>query len=230
MKQSIIFLHGLFGSLSNWQESVNFFKNDYNIHVPTLSLYDRHQHHLLESLVEVLDKEIDTLGLKNVSMVGNSLGGHLAILYAHCYPQKVDKLILTGSSGLYENFMIGSFPRRNDRKYIRAHIENVFHDPKHATEELIEEVFEVLSDNRKCIGIIKSAKATQRHSVRDILPRIQKPVLLIWGDNDRVTPPEVAKEFAHLLPAASLLFFNECGHAAMMEKPEDFNKALHGFL
>lgn len=230
MKQSIIFLHGLFGSLSNWQSSVEFFKNDYNIYVPLLPLYDHHEDDLLEHLVESLNGEIESLAPDKVFLVGNSLGGHLAILYAHRYPNRVDKLILTGSSGLYENLMIGSFPRRSDRNYIRAHIENVFYKRENATSELIEAVFNVLSDNRKCLGIIKAAKATQRNSVSDLLPLIQKPVLLIWGENDRVTPPSVAKEFSLLLPSSTLVFFKECGHAAMMEKPEEFNKMLYGFL
>lgn len=230
MKQSIIFLHGLFGSLNNWQSSVEFFKNDYNIYVPQLTLYDQDENHLLERLVEALNEDIESLGPDRVILVGNSLGGHLAILYAHRYPTKVEKLILTGSSGLYENFMIGSFPRRSDRKYIRAHIENVFYNAENATADLIEEVISILSDNRKGLGIIKAAKATQRNSVSDILPLIQQPVLLIWGENDRVTPPSVAKEFSNLLPASTLVFFKECGHAAMMEKPEEFNKMLYGFL
>jgi pimeloyl-ACP methyl ester carboxylesterase len=230
MKQSIIFLHGLFGGLSNWQDSVTFFKKDFNVRVPALPLYEEHGEQVLDYFLKTLHQYIVARGLENITLVGNSLGGHVAILYAHHYPEKVDRLVLTGSSGLYENYMTGSFPRRSDRKYVRRQVENVFFDPETASDQLVDEVLEVLADSRKCFKIIKVAKTTQRQHVRDILPVLRKPVLLVWGENDKITPPAVAEEFARLLPVSTLLFFSECGHAAMMEQPEKFNQAVAGFI
>ncbi len=230
MKQSIIFLHGLFGGLSNWEASVVYFEKDYNIFVPALPLYDDQGQNILEYFVEFLDREIETRHLENLILIGNSLGGHIAVLYANRYPEKVKKLVLTGSSGLYENLLIGRFPRRRDRKYVRKQVENVFYQAKTATERLVDEVFQILQDSRKCFRIIKVAKTTQRQHVRAILRNIHQPVLLIWGENDNVTPLNVAKEVEQLLHTTTLILFKECGHAAMMEQPEKFNETIETFL
>ena len=62
------------------------------------------------------------------------------------------------------------------------------------------------------------------------LPNIKTPTLLIWGENDLVTPPEVAREFKSLLPNSKLEWIKKCGHAPMMEHPKEFNKILFNWL
>lgn len=230
MKQNIILLHGLFGSLSNWKDVIAYFQVKFNVYVPIIPIYDEHKEDILEYYVCDLEKYINNKELNNVILVGNSLGGHIAILYAHRYPEKVKKLVLTGSSGLYENYTIGSFPRRHDYSYIRKQVINTFYDSKCATKELVDEVFGILSDNKKCFQIIKTAKVTQRSYTTDILQEIDLPALLIWGLEDTITPINVAEEFKLLLPNASLVCLPECGHAPMMEKPDEFNKVLDQFL
>jgi pimeloyl-ACP methyl ester carboxylesterase len=66
--------------------------------------------------------------------------------------------------------------------------------------------------------------------MRKDLHKIRMPVSLIWGKNDKVTPPEVAIEFHECLPNSELVWIDKCGHAPMMEQPEEFNRALEGFL
>jgi pimeloyl-ACP methyl ester carboxylesterase len=230
MKQNIILLHGLFGGLSNWKDIIPYFDKKFNIYVPVIPIYKEHKENVLDYFVNDLNEYINSRNLKNVILIGNSLGGHIAILYAHTYPEKVDKLVLTGSSGLYENYTIGSFPRRHDYSYIMKQVANTFYNSKCVTKELVDEVFGILSDNKKCFQIIKTAKTTQRLYTANILPDIVLPVLLIWGIDDKITPPTVAEEFKRMLPNAKLIFLAECGHAPMMEKPIEFNKALGQFL
>lgn len=230
MKQSIILLHGLFGGLSNWQSVIARFNDTYDIHVPPLPLFDEHGKDDLEYLVNWLQHYIDSAGLKNVILLGNSLGGHVAILYTHRHSENVQKLILTGSSGLFENTTLGRYPRRHDFSYIRGRVENIFYDPKVASDELVDMVFQIVGDDRKCIRIVRTAKRAQRNYVTKELTEITVPVLLIWGTDDRVTPPNVAEEFKQLLPDAQLVFLADCGHAPMMERPEEFNRVLEGFL
>ncbi|MDI1255579.1 MAG: alpha/beta hydrolase [Flavobacterium sp.] len=230
MKQSIILLHGLFGGLSNWKDVISHFEEKFEIHAPIIPIYDEHKENILDYFVNDLAEYINRHKLQNVILVGNSLGGHVAIIYAHKYPENVNKLVLTGSSGLYENYTIGSFPRRHDYSYIQKQVANTFYDLKCVTKELVDEVFEILSDNKKCIKIIRAAKITQRSYTTDILPEIDLPVLLIWGIEDNITPPNVAEEFKLLLPNAKLVFLSECGHAPMMERPIQFNEVLDEFL
>lgn len=230
MKQSIILLHGLFGGLSNWEAVVEYFSPSYDIHVPLLPIMDEHKEDDLEYLVRWLERYIENSQLKNVILIGNSLGGHVAILYTHRNLFKVHSLVLTGSSGLYEKQTLGSFPRRHNKSFIRNQVANTFYDPEVATDELVDAVFEIVGDNRKCFRIIKTSRRTQNSYVTDLLPQLKLPVLLIWGREDNVTPPNVAEDFKRMLPDAQLIFFSECGHAPMMEKPNEFNTVLESFL
>jgi pimeloyl-ACP methyl ester carboxylesterase len=132
--------------------------------------------------------------------------------------------------GLYEKNTLGSFPKRHNYSYIREHVANTFYDPLTATAELVDAVFEIVGDNRKCLRIIRTSKKTQNSYVTDLLPQINVPALLIWGREDNVTPPNVAEDFQRMLPDARLVYLSQCGHAPMMEKPKEFNEALGHFI
>lgn len=230
MKQGMILLHGLFGALSNWNDVTTHFESKYDIHVPLLPIYEDRKGDGLENMVKFLEEYIESAKLENVILVGNSLGGHVAIIYAYKHPEKVNKLILTGSSGLYENTNAGSYVKRGNRSYIRERVAYTFYDPAVATDVLVEEVLQITTDQKKCFAILKMAKSAQRNYVADILPQIQTRSLLIWGENDKITPVEVAMEFKRLMPQSDLFLLKECGHAPMMECPEEFNRLVELFL
>ncbi|WP_212004440.1 alpha/beta fold hydrolase [Chitinophaga sp. HK235] len=230
MKQSMILLHGLFGGLSNWHGVVQNFESRYDIHIPPLPIFDQHNQDNLEYLVNFLDNYIQQHQLEKLILIGNSLGGHVAILYTHRHPEMVDKLILTGSSGLYENNSLGSFPKRGNYNYIRERVAYTFYDPATATDALVDEVFNTTSNAAKCMRIVRMAKSAQRNYVGPLLPEIPTNTLLIWGEDDKISPPDVAHEFLQFLPNASLVMLPKCGHAPMMELPELFNDALERFL
>ena len=230
MKQGMILLHGLFGALSNWGDMITHFEAKYDIHVPLLPIYEDRKGDGLENLVKFLEEYIESAILENVILVGNSLGGHVAIIYAHQHPEKVDKLILTGSSGLYENTSVGGYVKRGNLPYIRERVAYTFYDPAIATDVLVTEVFQITTDNKKCFAILKMAKSAQRNYVADILPQIQIRSLLIWGENDKITPVDVAMEFKRLIPQSDLFLLERCGHAPMMERPKEFNKLVELFL
>lgn len=230
MKQSMILLHGLFGGLSNWTEVIKYFKDRYDIYVPELPLYEKHQGDTVEYLLEFLSALITTNKLNKVILVGNSLGGHIAIRYTHRYPGRVAKLVLTGSSGLYENTQVGTYLKRSNYAYLKERVAATFYDPAIATDELVAEVMQVTTHTDKCLSILKCAKSTQRDQVLTLLPEIQTPVLLIWGNDDQITPPGVASQFRDHLPNARLVMLENCGHAPMMERPDMFNAILARFL
>jgi pimeloyl-ACP methyl ester carboxylesterase len=230
MKQGMILLHGLFGALSNWRDVITHFGSAYDIHVPPLPIYEDRKGDGLENMVKFLEEYIEYAELENLILVGNSLGGHIAITYAHRHPEKVDKLILTGSSGLYENTSVGGFVKRGNLSYIRERVAYTFYDPAVATDALVSEVFKITIDNKKCFAILKMAKSAQRNYVADFLPQIQTKSLLLWGDDDNITPVAVAMEFKRLIPQSDLFLLEKCGHAPMMERPKEFNKLVELFL
>ncbi|GAA4160859.1 alpha/beta fold hydrolase [Chryseobacterium ginsenosidimutans] len=229
MKPALVLLHGLFGNLSNWKYVIEYFGNDFDIHTPELPILDEDKKNDLDYLVDSVHTYVKKHNLVNLIIVGNSLGGHVGILYTYKYAN-VKKLVLTGSSGLYENNMLGTFPRRHDYDYIRQRVEYTFYDPSTATPQLIQEVFSIVSDNKKCFQIIKTARTAQRNYTVEELRNIKIPTLLIWGKEDKITPINVAEEFKLLLSNSSLFYIDECGHAPMMEKPSVFNKILESFL
>ena len=162
--------------------------------------------------------------------MGNSLGGHVALVYILKNPERIRSLTLTGSSGLFENGMGDTYPKRGDREYIRNKTALTFYDPSLATEELVNEVFEITNNRLKVIKIIALAKSAIRNNLGEEISQIKQPTCLIWGNNDSITPPFVGKEFHRLIPNSELHFIDKCGHAPMMEVPVEFNEILEGFL
>ncbi|AOW21611.1 alpha/beta fold hydrolase [Urechidicola croceus] len=226
--QPIIILHGLMGDLNNFEGIIDHFsKIGYKVLAPELPLYTLP---LIKTNVRNLSKFIkDFMNHKqvdNVVFIGNSLGGHISLYFTKLNIKNIKALVLTGSSGLYEKSMGDSYPKRGDYDYIKNKVEEVFYDPKTATKELVDSVFDVVSDRTKVIKTLSIAKSAIRHNMGDDLPNMNVPTCIIWGKQDNVTPPEVADEFHKLLPDSDLYWIDKCGHAPMMEHPKEFNSIL----
>lgn len=229
--EPLILLHGLFGALSNFGDLINYFKNHNKVVVPLLPLLDMDLLHTsVGGLQKFVNKFIEYQDYQNVHLLGNSLGGHVAILNVLKQPERIKSLILTGSSGLFENGMGDTYPKRGDYDYIKKKTELTFYDPKIASKELVDEVYEIVNNRLKAIKIIALAKSAIRNNLGEDINQIKQPTLLIWGNNDAITPPFVGREFHRLIPNSELHFIDKCGHAPMMEVPEDFNRILHKFL
>ena len=229
----IIILHGLMGGLSNFKGVYEEFpKNNYKVIMPELPIKN----------VSILDTNVKTFSnyihdfvkfknLKDIILVGNSLGGHVALLFTRDYPELVSGLVITGSSGLYEKSMIGDgYPKRSNYDYIKTKTEEVFYNPAIATKELVDEVFESVNNRETVIKTLALAKSAIRHNMSDDLPKMKNKTAIIWGRQDSVTPPNVAEDFNSLLRNSELFWIDECGHAPMMEHPDKFNEIMLNWL
>lgn len=230
--QPLVILHGLMGGLSNFEGLFDFFpKNGYTVIAPELPVYNST---LLNTNVKYfakyVKKFIDHKKLKNIVLIGNSLGGHVGLIFSKLYPKLVKGLVLTGSSGLYENSMGDSYPKREDYNFIKKKTQEVFYSPEIATKEIVDEIFETVNDRKKLIKILAMAKSAIRHNMSSDLPKIINETAIIWGKNDTVTPPDVGVEFNNLMPNSELFWIDKCGHAPMMEHPHKFNKILIDWL
>lgn len=228
----MIILHGLMGGLSNFHGVTNYFPDKgYKVLIPELPIYSLP---LLKTNVKnfarFLEAFIEFKGLKDVILLGNSLGGHVGLLHTKLYPQMVKALVITGSSGLYESAMGDGYPKRGDYDFIKKKAQDVFYDPEVATKEIVDEVFATVNDRRKLIKTLSIAKSAIRHNMSKDLPHMMTPTCIIWGENDSVTPPNVAREFHDLLPDSELFWIKKCGHAPMMEHPNEFNDILDKWL
>jgi pimeloyl-ACP methyl ester carboxylesterase len=229
--ETLLLLHGLFGAMSNFADLIEHFRKSYKVVVPILPLFDLDIFHTsVGGLQKFVNKFIETRGYSNIHLLGNSLGGHVALVHVLKHPEQIKTLTLTGSSGLFENGMGDTYPKRGDYEYIKKKTQLTFYDPEMATKELVDEVFEITNSRVKVIKIIALAKSAIRNNLGEELNQIKQPTCLIWGNNDTITPPFVGKEFNKLIPNSELHFVDKCGHAPMMEVPVEFNTILSGFL
>ncbi len=225
--EPLILLHGLFGELSNFDSIMNHFSNKFRVIGMALPLYEMPIISTnIKSLAKHLEEFIEHLKYDKVHLLGNSLGGHIGLVYAAKKPSKIASLTLTGSSGLYESAFGAGFPRREDKAFLRKRIEQTFYDPKMVTDELVNECHEAVNNKEKLIRILRLAKSAIRHNMRNELPMLTFPTCLIWGKNDNITPPHVADEFHEKITDSDLFWIDKCGHAPMMEHPETFNNLL----
>ncbi|MDN6279659.1 MAG: alpha/beta hydrolase [Psychroflexus sp.] len=230
--QPLVILHGLMGGLSNFDGVMNYFpQHGYKVVIPELPLYSLP---LLKTNIKVITKFIkefiDQRNYGEVILIGNSLGGHIGLLTTKLFPESVKALVITGSSGLYESAMGESYPKRGNYDYIKEKAENVFYDPEIATKEIVDDVYAAVNDRSKLVRTLAIAKSAIRHNMSKDLPEMPTPTCIIWGKQDNVTPPSVADDFNKLLPDSELHWIDKCGHAAMMEHPDEFNKILHAWL
>ncbi len=227
----IFLLHGLFGALSNFADTIHHFSHQYKVVIPILPLYRLElERTSVTGMVDHVDNFIQLRGYKGLHLIGNSLGGHIGLLYTLLRQENVRSLTLTASSGLFENSLGDNYPRKSDYEYIKRKTAETFYDPNLATKELVDEVYDIVNTREKALRTIFIAKSALRHNLRDELAKIQVPCNLIWGANDTITPPFVGEEFHKLLPNSQLTILDKCCHAPMMEVPAAFNAQMDKFL
>lgn len=227
----LILLHGLFGALSNFEHLIEHFSTKFRIVIPLLPLYDLEVEQTnVDGMVNYIDEFVLHKKIDRLHLIGNSLGGHIAQIYYLLRNEKIKTLTLTASSGLFENALGDAYPRKGDYEFVKKKTQTTFYDPKFATKELVDEVYEIVNNREKVLRLIVMAKSALRNNLREQIPGMNLPVCLIWGKEDTITPPFVGTEFHHLLPNSELHFIEHCGHAPMMEKPEEFNGILERFL
>ena len=131
------------------------------------------------------------------------------------HPERIRSITLTGSSGLFESGMGDTYPKRGDYEYIKKKTEMTFYDPTMATKELVDEVYEIVNNRLKALKIIALAKSAIRNNLGEELNQIKQPTLLIWGNNDAITPPFVGREFQQADSQQRIAFYRQmrsCSH------------------
>lgn len=228
----IVLLHGMLGDLSNWTDTVSgLAEQGYRALVPVLPVYDLPLRQTsVDGLVQHVRAFASALALDPAVLVGNSLGGQVALFYALGHPDAVTALVLSGASGIYERRMGSSTMKRQDPEYIRERAAVTFYDSSHATDELVDEMYELVNDRARALRLIKMARSSKKATVTDRLSSIHQPTLLVWGRDDEITPPDVAERFQARLPNAQLHLVDRCGHAPMLEQPAEFNRRMLQFL
>lgn len=226
---NLVLVHGMFGGLSNFDPLIDCLEG-YSIFVPDIPLYELEKDELtIPGLAKWLHDFLESQGIVHPILLGNSMGGHVALEYAHSYPEEVRGLVLTGSSGLLEYDFGSSFPKRKSRDYLKERANMTFYDDL-ADDVIVDEILDVVNSRQKLLSLLKLTRSTHSHNMENMLPDIHQPTLLVWGKQDVVTPPKVALKFESLLPNAQLKWIDRCGHAPMMERPDEFSAYMKEFL
>ncbi|GMQ81847.1 MAG: alpha/beta fold hydrolase [Rhodothermia bacterium] len=228
----VVLLHGMVGDVENWSETIRFLSDcGYRAIVPVLPVYTiRLADANLGGLVDYVQEFLEAMCVFRCVICGNSMGGQLAVHFTARYPDRVEQLILSGASGISEVDLGNSIMRRQDRAYLRDRIEKTFFDPAVCTEALLDEVIAIVNNRENVLRLVRFARSVQSDGVRDLLPQIQTPTLLIWGREDNITPVSVAHTLHDGIEESQLHVIDHCGHAPMMEHPEIFNRVVHTFL
>ena len=231
----VLFLHGLFGSPSNWlpvMRSLNDHHRFIALQLP-IDFKKGRPHTAFKSLGQLTDhvaRFVDEMDIDRVILCGNSLGGQVALDFHLRYPERVDSLVLSGSAGLYERSLAGGRPPRVCRQFVREQASEIFYDQVHVNDQLVEEMYAMLSDRQYRRFLLRVAKASRDRCMLNELANVRVPTMIIWGRDDAITPPHVAEEFCNNIPKAELAFIDECGHSPPIEQPEAFARLLHAFL
>lgn len=229
--EAVVLLHGLMGGMDHWDGTLEALAPRWRVLAPEVPILDPARGPAsIEGLAGEMGAFLDALEIPPAVLGGNSLGGHLALELALRRPDRVTGLILTGSSGLFERGFTRGVPHVPTTEFVREKMEEVFYDPALVTPAWVESVLGILTTRAFARRVLQVARSAKRSSLEARLVEIQVPALLVWGKDDRITPPEVAERFRTLLPNAELAFIANCGHAPMLEQPAAFNALVEDWL
>jgi pimeloyl-ACP methyl ester carboxylesterase len=229
--EPLVLLHGLVSRMDHWEEVLEALEDACRPMAVALPIFERAlREPSIQELGLFVRDFLQALEIPRAVVGGNSLGGHVALQVALTFPSLVGGLVLTGSSGLFERSFTRGVPHRPSADYVRQKMEEVFFDSRMVTPEWVEAVREAATTPFSALRILHFARAAKRHNVEGRLFGIQVPTLLVWGCDDRITPPDVARRFRDLIPDAELVFLANCGHAPMLEQPEAFAEAVEHWL
>jgi 2-hydroxy-6-oxonona-2,4-dienedioate hydrolase len=229
--QPIIFCHGLFGSFRNFAQIGQALAGKYRVIVPCMPMYDVP---LVKCTVEelgfYLETFIEDLGLENCILVGNSMGGGTVLTYALRNPRNVGQLILFASSGLSFIPMRGGFMRLKEFAYVKTLMSDILFDASHVPDDEIREVYDVMQNKQMLLRCLSFTRSTKRNFLHEPLKGLDIPSLVIWGQEDKVTPPFIAEEFRTHLKNSEVHYLPLCGHVPPYEKPEECLALIRPFL
>jgi len=190
----------------------------------------------LELFVPALREFLDLLKIERCVLVGNSLGGAISMKLAIDHPERVEKLIVMGPGGIEarETYfkmpgiqkMVSQFVGSGfDRPGLRRLLELLAYDPGTISDELVEQRFNILQTQPKAV--------LARMSITDLTPELGKlrgPLLGFWGVEDQFCPASGYEKILRAVPDSRFIMYSRCGHWAMIERAEDFNRNAIEFL
>lgn len=227
----VCFLHGLVGLNDHWDEVVRRIALRFRstmLELPLLDLRDDDCSIDGATALTIRFLEESTQG-KGTVLVGNSFGGHVALRIALERPDLVAGLVLAGASGLIEKTMVSDIQIKPSRAWLDRKIGELFFDHAKMNQADVDRAHVALSDRGGARAMVKLSRSARRNHLGEHIHRITSPTLIIWGRQDVVTPPEAADQFLANIKGSRIVWLDQCGHAPMIEKPDEFAEAMIEF-
>jgi pimeloyl-ACP methyl ester carboxylesterase len=229
--EPVVLLHGLLGAPEHWDATLEALGPGWRGLALLLPIFDLPADDLsIRRLARHVCEFLDAQRIAPAVIVGNSLGGQVALDLAWRYPDRVRALVLTGSAGLLERSFTRGVPHRPSELFVRLKMEEIFHDGSLVTPEWVESIRALVNRRSYALRLLQISRSAKREQIEPRLGEIRCPTLLLWGREDRITPPEVGLRFLGNLPRAEIRFIANCGHAPMLEQPAVFAEHLTEFL
>lgn len=239
--QTVVLLHGLGGAAENWQLNVAALATKYRVIVPDQVGFGKSDKPLLPfrvgTYVDFLDKFLSELKIERATLIGNSMGGWIAALYAVNYPARVDKIVLVDAAGYAPPKTINLNDLQllvpTTRAAVRAVLPRVFYN---AALFANDAAVDAAIANRIAVGdaatiqsLIESIKRGEDF-IDGKAANIKQPTLIVWGKQDGIVTLDNGERYKREIPNSQLIVFDQCGHLPMVEKARDFNEAVLKFL
>ncbi len=245
----IVFVHGMGGDLNNFSYNYKYFKEHYRVigfDLPGFGKSGRmKKDYTIEYYAEVLEEFLDKLGVNKCILVGNSMGGHIATVYALKDQSRVEKLVLVDSAGLtklapgleqvVKYSLNTSMLKMSPKMVVQQGVKNNFHDTELEQCRQMLETVEGISENdeeyTQYMHAIKSSLQTMlKERIGAKIFNLNIPILLVWGKYDCMVPINYAYEFKRKTKNSSLVIIDGAGHMPMLEKHKTFNSILNKFI
>jgi len=238
---AIVFIHGWSGDIMNWWDQYEYFKDNYHV-----VILDDPGHGKSERRDDIkysmpLDGKVvvglmDYLGIKKAVLVGNSMGGHIVAWVAINYPERVEKLVLSDAAGSSDlRWLAGLLPLVNPTTLKLLNMDSGDQykqdNPKNQARHEFIASFPGTSEEKPYLrALSRSLKSLALEPIKNDLPKITAPTLLIWGDNDPLVKPKVMDAFAARIPDTKRYLVPQGGHTPQMDTPAEFNCAVDKFV
>jgi 4,5:9,10-diseco-3-hydroxy-5,9,17-trioxoandrosta-1(10),2-diene-4-oate hydrolase len=249
---AILLIHGLGASLEAWIRNLGPLGDKFRVYAPDLVWFGRSDKPARpvtgESFTRFITGFMDALGLERAVLVGNSMGGMVACKTALDFPERVSGLALVSSAGFgrelgwwlrLRTLPVMGRPVRMSRRTARWAASWIAHDPNVITDDLLDLTIELGArpDNSSAYHRVLCSGADWRglkplvlREIRDAVHALRVPVLIIWGKQDRVIPVAHAQVAHREIAGSELHIMDPCGHAPMLERPEEFNALIGKFV
>jgi pimeloyl-ACP methyl ester carboxylesterase len=238
-RPALVLLNGLAEQPESWFRNLTFWRRHFDVYLPNLLVYDGPALHgridaglpiNVEYLVEQLRRYLEVfVQMPPYHLVAASLGGKIAVEFAARYPQSVGRIVLLCPSGMgdKERLPLVESVRIKD---VCSLVESVFYDPRRVDPGLLMYYQRQFVERRWRRGLVRTARDTRDHCVRDRLAELPHPTLIISGSEDHIVDPKMAESASKLLPNGCYRCLPRCGHAPQMEQPRLVNRLVRRFL